>query len=225
MMNVQYEDNVTFVTPTDDLQGEAVPALDTALEKLEAEGKWKVAVDLSNVGYIYSRGVGVLVKHQKLLKKGEGALYLICPSEKLLDLLKGTGLDKVMDIFTTRAEIEFQADLDASESSILGEGLTITVRKQEWLSEMQLSGIMDSEEDSSKFQETAEALLKETQKDILLDLEELIYLSDTSVNQLLEFQKTVEAQGGELKLTNPNEVVLDQLDVLKVKDNFTIVQS
>ncbi|MDO8986896.1 MAG: STAS domain-containing protein, partial [Coriobacteriia bacterium] len=58
-------------------------------------------VDLEQVGFIDSSGLGVLVGGLRRAKENSGAIRLVCSRENILKIFRITGLDKVFPIFDT----------------------------------------------------------------------------------------------------------------------------
>jgi anti-sigma B factor antagonist len=69
------------------------------IRTLGAAGQLKVVLDLSNVLYIDSTGLGAMVGGLTSLKKLGGALKLVNPSERNLELLLVTQLHTVFEVF------------------------------------------------------------------------------------------------------------------------------
>jgi len=73
----QLEENDTSILILDgDIQGAQVEELDKALNSLKGKKVQRVAIDMTSVGYIYSRGIGILVRAQKELQANGSGLYL-----------------------------------------------------------------------------------------------------------------------------------------------------
>jgi anti-sigma B factor antagonist len=90
------------------LQGEVdvytAPRLkDTLVEAIE-DGCVYVIVDLEDVAFIDSSGLGVLVGALRRAKERSGAIRLVCTKESILKIFRITGLDKVFPIFSSAAE-------------------------------------------------------------------------------------------------------------------------
>ena len=66
---------------------------------LSAAGKHKIVVDLSSVEYIDSTGLGVLVICFTSLKRQGGALKLVNPNKRNVELLLLTKLHTVFEVF------------------------------------------------------------------------------------------------------------------------------
>ena len=63
-----------------------------------------VVVDLSEVGFIDSTGLGTLVAAHKRAADQNGALPVVCAQDRILKLLRITGLDDVFEIHATLDE-------------------------------------------------------------------------------------------------------------------------
>jgi len=64
-------------------------------------GRIRVIVDLDDVDFLDSTGLGVLVARLKVVRSQNGWLKLVCTSEKVLRVFRITGLDKVFAIHAT----------------------------------------------------------------------------------------------------------------------------
>jgi anti-sigma B factor antagonist len=62
-------------------------------------GTTNLVVDLEQVTFMDSTGIGVLIGALRRLREREGALALVCPQGPVLRVLEVTGLHKVFDIF------------------------------------------------------------------------------------------------------------------------------
>jgi anti-sigma B factor antagonist len=74
------------------------PKLREKLIELVSEGTYDVVVDLENVDFLDSTGLGVLVGALKRVKAHDGSLSLVCTQDKILKIFKITGLTKVFPI-------------------------------------------------------------------------------------------------------------------------------
>ena len=84
--------------------GEGSVALRTAIRRLLGEGKNKILLNLANVGYIDSSGIGELVSSFTAVKKEGGSLKLLGLTQKIQDLLAITKLLTVFDVFDSEAD-------------------------------------------------------------------------------------------------------------------------
>jgi anti-sigma B factor antagonist len=73
------------------------------VEEIES-GCSKIVINLDDVGFMDSSGLGVLVGGLRRAKENDGAIRLVCSRENVLKIFRITGLDKVFPIFSDPAE-------------------------------------------------------------------------------------------------------------------------
>jgi anti-sigma B factor antagonist len=78
--------------------GDETGQLRDAVRQLIAEGKKKIVLNLANVDYIDSSGVGELVSSFTTVRNSGGELKLLGLSKKVRDILQVTKLYTVFDI-------------------------------------------------------------------------------------------------------------------------------
>jgi anti-sigma B factor antagonist len=79
--------------------GEGSVALRNTIRRLLGEGKKKILLNLGNVGYVDSSGIGELVSSFTAVNKEGGSLKLLNLTQKIQDLLAITKLLTVFDVF------------------------------------------------------------------------------------------------------------------------------
>ena len=90
---------VTFVDLSGKITlGEGGMTLREEVRKLLAEGKKKIVLNLADVNYIDSSGLGELVSAYTAVKNGGGELKLLNLTSKVRDLLVITKLVTVFDV-------------------------------------------------------------------------------------------------------------------------------
>ena len=77
---------------------EKAPALEQLLVVILDSGKKRLLVDLSDVTYIDSAILGVLVGASKRLVPQGGGVTIACPDENIRQVLEITELDRVFEI-------------------------------------------------------------------------------------------------------------------------------
>ena len=83
--------------------GEGSVALRSAVRRLIEEGKKKILLNLSNVGYVDSSGIGELVSSFTTVNREGGQLKLLNLTQKIRDLLAITKLLTVFDTYDDEA--------------------------------------------------------------------------------------------------------------------------
>ena len=84
--------------------GEGSVALRTTIRRLLGEGKKKIILNLSGVGYVDSSGIGEFVSSFTAVNKEEGSLKLLNLTQKIQDLLAITKLLTVFDVYDSEAD-------------------------------------------------------------------------------------------------------------------------
>ena len=84
--------------------GEGSVALRETIRRLLGEGKNKILMNLANIGYIDSSGIGELVSSFTTVNRENGQLKLLKLTQKVQDLLAITKLLTVFDTFDDESD-------------------------------------------------------------------------------------------------------------------------
>jgi anti-sigma B factor antagonist len=95
------EGDVTIVSAMGEVDVFTAPGLDSELDALVAEGSARLVIDLSEVSFLDSTGLGVLVKVLKHAREAGGWLHLVVTSDRIRKIFEITGLDASIPIFDT----------------------------------------------------------------------------------------------------------------------------
>ena len=87
--------NVTLIRIEGRLDAAAAPEFQARLMDVIARGRTRLAVDLSEVLFVDSTGIGTLVSGLKAARRAGGELRLVAPGPQAMKLLKLTTLDRV----------------------------------------------------------------------------------------------------------------------------------
>jgi anti-sigma B factor antagonist len=121
-------DDETVMTLGGEIDVYTAPLVRERLDAAVRDGRVHLVVDLSQVRFLDSTGLGVLVGRLKLTRSRDGSLRLVATEEKVLKVFAITGLDKVFEIYPTLDEAltASAADRDARrarrEAGEAGEG-------------------------------------------------------------------------------------------------------
>jgi anti-anti-sigma factor len=80
--------------------------LKSLLITLIEEGENKIALDLSQVNYLDSGALNVIIYCNNTLQKQKGKFCLIEPNEYVIDVLEVVGLTKIISIYSTESDFE-----------------------------------------------------------------------------------------------------------------------
>jgi anti-sigma B factor antagonist len=93
-----YDGGTSVVAVSGEVDVHSAPALRDAITALLASGERSVVVDLSEVSFLDSTGLGALVSARTAAGTTGGSLPLVCTHERVLRLFTITGLDDVFEI-------------------------------------------------------------------------------------------------------------------------------
>jgi len=77
------------------------PKLREKLINLVESGSYHLIVDMEEVEFLDSTGLGVLVGGLKRVRAHDGSIDLVCTQGRILRIFRITGLSKVFDIYDT----------------------------------------------------------------------------------------------------------------------------
>jgi len=88
-----------------DVQGEidiyTAPRLRELLIDLVSQGSYQLIVNLDEVGFLDSTGLGVLVGGLRRVRAHNGSLDLVCTQQPILKIFRITGLTEVFGVYET----------------------------------------------------------------------------------------------------------------------------
>ena len=87
-----------------EVDAHTAPQLKSAITASLDRGTTELIVDLDQVTFMDSTGLGVLVGGLKGLREVGGALRIVCTRRPILRILEITGLDKVIPLYSALAE-------------------------------------------------------------------------------------------------------------------------
>lgn len=113
-LNTRSEADRTVLEVAGEVDVYTGPTLRDRISALLDGGARDLVVDLGRVDFIDSTGLGVLVGALNRARELGGSLQLICAQERVLKLLRITGLDQV---FTVRASLDEVDDVEGAEGT------------------------------------------------------------------------------------------------------------
>ena len=91
----------TVVTAAGELDVHTAPSLQSAVDPVSQRAGAALVVDLSQVGFIDSTGLGVLVATLKHVRQVGGSLDVVVTAPRVLKVFALTGLDVVIPLHDT----------------------------------------------------------------------------------------------------------------------------
>ena len=102
-MELQLETRTIGAWMVIDVTGEVdlstAPSLQERITALATDGHHHILVNLSEVSFMDSSGLGVLVAGLKRLREAGGEMALVCSGGPVLKILTITGLDRVFPMY------------------------------------------------------------------------------------------------------------------------------
>ena len=92
------QDDVSVVTVAGEVDVYTAAQLRAVLDEEIGAGNARLVVDLDEVSFLDSTGLGVLVGRLKLVRNNSGWLRIVCSNDRILRVFRITGLDKVFGI-------------------------------------------------------------------------------------------------------------------------------
>ena len=80
------------------------PQFERRVLEVLGRGASQVVVDLSDVSFIDSTTIGILMRTRKRLARLRGRLLVICADRNILRLFEITALDRMFELYRTREE-------------------------------------------------------------------------------------------------------------------------
>ncbi len=95
---VEQDDVVVLSLSGKIMGGPEASEINGKINQLIDDGKLKILINLKEVEWMNSSGLGILIDAVTVLKNNNGALRLVNVSDRIKNLLKITKLDTVFDI-------------------------------------------------------------------------------------------------------------------------------
>lgn len=90
--------DVTVVSVGGEIDVYTAPKLRDRLSELVNDGRYHLVIDMEQVEFLDSTGLGVLVGGLKKVRAHQGSMEIVCHQPRLLKIFRITGLAKVFRI-------------------------------------------------------------------------------------------------------------------------------
>lgn len=117
-VNSKYEDDWSILFLEGDLDVYTVARLREAIDKSIAQGRYRIAIDLSQVGFLDSTGLAAMVGGMKRAAENDGELVLVSPTEQIKRILTTTGLVRLLPVYKNIEDIGGPTTLDQVEAQV-----------------------------------------------------------------------------------------------------------
>jgi len=100
-ISTREQDNRSIVEVSGEVDVHEAPTLDAELSSLIEAGNVNLVVDFTNVEFLDSTGLGVLVKGLKRAREHDGSLTVVATADRITKVFRITGLDSVIGVHGT----------------------------------------------------------------------------------------------------------------------------
>lgn len=98
-IKTQQDEGVCTLALDGEVDVYTAPKLKEHLVSAIEDGCSNVIIDMNQVSFIDSSGLGVLVSALRRARERDGAVRIVCDRDNILKIFRITGLDKVFPIF------------------------------------------------------------------------------------------------------------------------------
>lgn len=102
-INVEQEGDILIVRLDGRLDATTTPVVEKKLAKLLDASK-KIIIDFTDVGYLSSAGMRLLLSMTKKMHTKEGQICFFGMSEDVLEIIKMAGFERILKICNTKSE-------------------------------------------------------------------------------------------------------------------------
>jgi anti-sigma B factor antagonist/stage II sporulation protein AA (anti-sigma F factor antagonist) len=102
-INVEQEGDILIVRLDGRLDASTTPVVEKKLAKV-LEASKKMAIDFTNVDYLSSAGMRLLLSMTKKMHAKEGQICFFGMSEDVLEIIRMAGFERILKIFNTKSE-------------------------------------------------------------------------------------------------------------------------
>lgn len=114
------DDTTAILAASGEIHVSTAPELAERLTAAIAAGRTRLVLDFSDVEFIDSTGLSVLLNALRRLARADGALVLVCTNPTVLRLFEITRLDSTFDLVASRGEALARVTGPAAASQAAG---------------------------------------------------------------------------------------------------------
>ena len=98
------ENNIPILRVEGKIIGSTVDVLRGEMEELVAQSGGRLVLDLERVPLLDSSALGIIIATLQFLRKDDGKLVLLNPQQAVVNVLKVTRLDSIIDSYNDETE-------------------------------------------------------------------------------------------------------------------------
>lgn len=174
----------------------------------------KVVIDLIDIQYLYSSGIGLLIRLRNNIAKNNGSLWLVNVNEKCKDNLTSMKLDKIFTIYST--DLEFELSQDAIwEDKLANDNIDFlcVYQIEDDICRINLSGRMTTTNNLSSFNSS---IYTDTISYYVFDLTGLEMIDSRGAYFLVDFIMALKKKNAKCTAYGANDVVTELIDLIGI---------
>jgi anti-anti-sigma factor len=176
----------------------------------------RVVLDLTDTAYLYSSGIGLMIRMHKAVASTGGGVYLVNVSRPLRNLLEGMHLDKVFPLYATDVEFEIsREELWKERGANHNPGFIFAAQPESGIYRITVSGQLDALHDLSALDKFEP---EERVSHYLLDLRDLDVMDTYGSQTFLDFLQRIQSWGGKCVTYGANDMVRELMNLLSMDD-------
>lgn len=202
-----------WVVMPDAISRDDYRAIESEIQGLLTDEMNRLVLDLAETNYIFSSGLGLLIRLNKMAIQKNGAMYLVNVSSDLREIFSMVNLDKYFSIYET--DIEFQVfQEDAWEKNRFREPVKFLCFHQieDCVCRVHLSGKLTADNDAAKLNES---LFQDPVRFYIFDLIGLDFIDTFGADLLFRIVKHIRSRGGECLAFGASEIVKELLHLMQ----------
>ncbi len=197
--------------------------IETHIGGFVTDEKNRLVLDLAETNNIYSSGLGLLIRLNKLVADKNGAMYLVNVSPALRELLAMVNLDKYFLIYETDIEFQVFQD-DAWQNTLSREPITFLCFHQieKGVCRVHVSGKMTAGKDMAKLNES---IHDPNVAFYIFDMVGLDIIDLAGAETLFRLISFIRSHGGECLAFGASDIVKDLLHAFREGPELAVFDS
>ncbi len=177
-----------------------------------------LVVDLSKTTALYSSGIGLLIRLQKICKENERMVYLVNVSKKFKDLFSDLNLDRVLRVYSTDVEFELSKDeIWEKKLSDQSDEFVFVAQTEKNLHRLTFSGQMTSLHDLSAI---SEFVPDEGIGFIVMNLESLDLIDTYGAQLFNDFIERIQNLGKKCAIYGANDLIRNLFNLFPTINDY-----
>lgn len=183
-----------------------------------SDKKEQIIIDFSMTNTLYSSGMGLLIRLQKIEKEAANQISIVNVSRKLRNYFESLKLDRVFKIFATDVEFDLSKDeIWKKKVSEAKDGFIFVAQEEKGMYRLTFSGQMSSLQDLSLLSEFSP---EENIEYFILNFESLDIIDTYGAQVFNDFIDRIQNMGKKCVVYGASQVILDVFELFPSKSKL-----